>query len=251
MSERARQFIGLDNGGQGRCPNRPIGAGRGRGEGVPNPQHRGGWLEEAPAADLGDTLRAAITSAAVRLAEYVGYRNAGTVEFLLAPDGEFYFMEMNTRIQVEHPVTEVVTGVDLLAEQLRIAGGERLSFAQSDIALEGAAVELRINAEDPGNNFMPTPGELARFDLPGGPGVRVDSGFVAGDRISPFYDSMLAKLICWGADRRQALARARQALAELRIEGVSSTASLHGELLGDRELIGGPVHTRWLEERLG
>ncbi|MEU3273915.1 acetyl-CoA carboxylase biotin carboxylase subunit [Saccharomonospora sp. NPDC006951] len=208
-------------------------------------------IEEAPAAELGDDVRAAITSASVRLAEYVGYRNAGTVEFLLAPDGEFYFMEMNTRIQVEHPVTEVVTGVDLLAEQLRIAAGEPLSFSQGDIALEGAAVELRINAEDPGNNFVPTPGELARFDLPGGPGIRVDSGFVAGDRISPFYDSMLAKLICWGADRQQALARARQALAELRIEGVSSTASLHGELLGDPELAGGPVHTRWLEGRLG
>ncbi|MFC4004950.1 acetyl/propionyl/methylcrotonyl-CoA carboxylase subunit alpha [Prauserella oleivorans] len=207
-------------------------------------------VEEAPAPGLDPATREDITAAAVRLARHVGYRGAGTVEFLL-DDAGFYFMEMNTRIQVEHPVTEVVTGVDLVAEQLRIAEGKPLSVTQKDIALDGAAVEMRINCEDPDNAFVPTPGSLDRFDLPGGPGVRVDTGFTAGDVISPFYDSMLAKIICWGADREQALARARQALAELRIEGVRSTATLHHRLLTDSDLRDGAVHTRWLETWLG
>ncbi|WP_431877310.1 acetyl-CoA carboxylase biotin carboxylase subunit [Amycolatopsis sacchari] len=206
-------------------------------------------FEEAPAPGLAQEVREAIAEAAVRLARHVGYRGAGTVEFLLADDGSFYFIEMNTRIQVEHPVTECVTGLDLVAEQLRIADGKALSVAQEDIVLDGAAVELRLNAEDPDAGFRPAPGELTRFDLPGGPGVRVDTGFVAGDRISPFYDSMIAKLICWGATRDEALSRARQALAELRVEGVPTTASLHARLLP--ELAGGPVHTRWLEGWLG
>lgn len=205
-------------------------------------------IEEAPAPGLSGEVRRAITDAAVRLTRHVGYRNAGTVEFLLADDGEFYFIEMNTRIQVEHPITECVTGVDLVAEQLRIAAGEPLSVTQDDLTLTGAAVELRLNAEDPEHDFRPAPGELTVFDLPGGPGVRMDTGFTAGDRISPFYDSMIAKLVCWGADREQALSRARQALAELRVEGVPSTAGLHARLLP--ELAGGPVHTRWLEEWL-
>ncbi|SFK18638.1 acetyl-CoA carboxylase, biotin carboxylase subunit [Amycolatopsis sacchari] len=206
-------------------------------------------FEEAPAPGLEREVREAIAEAAVRLARHVGYRGAGTVEFLLADDGSFYFIEMNTRIQVEHPVTECVTGLDLVAEQLRIADGKALSVTQEDIVLDGAAVELRLNAEDPDAGFRPAPGELTRFDLPGGPGVRVDTGFVAGDRISPFYDSMIAKLICWGATRGEALSRARQALAELRVEGVPTTASLHARLLP--ELAGGPVHTRWLEGWLG
>ncbi|GAB2985924.1 acetyl-CoA carboxylase biotin carboxylase subunit [Amycolatopsis acidiphila] len=205
-------------------------------------------IEEAPAPGLPAEVRTAITDAAVRLARHVGYRNAGTVEFLLAEDGQFHFIEMNTRIQVEHPITECVTGVDLVAEQLRIASGAPLSFAQDDLALTGAAVELRINAEDPDADFRPAPGELSVFDLPGGPGVRVDTGFTAGDRISPFYDSMIAKLVCWGATREEALSRARQAVAELRFEGVPSTAGLHARLLP--QLAPGPVHTRWLEEWL-
>jgi acetyl-CoA carboxylase biotin carboxylase subunit len=182
----------------------------------------------------------------VRLARHVGYRGAGTVEFLLGEDGAFYFIEMNTRIQVEHPVTECVTGIDLVAEQLRIAAGEPLTVSQDDITLAGAAIELRINAEDPDNGFRPSPGELSAYDLPGGPGVRVDTGYTVGDRISPFYDSMIAKLICWGADRDQAMARARQALTELRIEGIHSTAGLHERLLTDPELRAGAVHTGWL-----
>ncbi|QVQ50196.1 acetyl-CoA carboxylase biotin carboxylase subunit [Spiractinospora alimapuensis] len=206
-------------------------------------------IEEAPAPGLGATVRADLASAAVRLAKHVNYVGAGTVEFLVEPDGSFYFMEMNTRIQVEHPITECVTGVDLVAEQLRVAAGEVLSFAQVDVELTGAAIEVRINAEDPTNDFAPTPGNLGTFTVPGGPGVRVDTGFAAGDTVSPFYDSMLAKVICWGADRTQALARARQALAELEIDGVSSTAGLHVTLLEDEEFRASAVDTRWLERR--
>jgi acetyl-CoA carboxylase biotin carboxylase subunit len=206
-------------------------------------------FEEAPAPDLAEHLREAINSAAVRLAAQVGYLGAGTVELLLAPDGGFHFIEMNTRIQVEHPVTEAITGIDLVAEQLRIAGGEPLGVSQQDIRRSGAAVELRINAEDPDNNFQPTPGELSVFDLPSGDGVRVDTGFTEGDRISPFYDSMIAKLICWGDDRAEAFERARRALNEVRIEGVSCTVKLHKQLLDDAELRAGPVHTAWLERR--
>ena len=207
-------------------------------------------VEEAPAPGLSDALRSEVADAAVRLARHVGYVGAGTVEFLLGPDDAVYFMEMNTRIQVEHPITECVTGVDMVAEQLRVAAGAPLSFAQSDVVLNGAAVELRINAEEPERDFAPTPGTLDTFTVPGGPGVRVDTGFVAGDTISPFYDSLLAKLICWGADRSQALARARQALEELEITGVSSTKALHRYLLDDERFRAGAVDTRWLEHRL-
>ena len=207
-------------------------------------------LEEAPAPRISAELRSEIAAAAVRLAQHVGYVGAGTVEFLLEPNGAIHFMEMNTRIQVEHPITECVTGVDLVAEQLRIASGSSPSFLQSDVELDGAAVEVRINAEDPEKDFAPTPGELTRFIVPSGPGVRVDTGFVAGDTISPFYDSLLAKVICWGADRDQALARARQALAELEIEGVPSTKDLHQRLLGDPGFHSGVVDVGWLERRL-
>lgn len=205
-------------------------------------------IEEAPAVNLPPETRAHINEAAVRLARQVGYRGAGTVEFLLTPSGEFFFIEMNTRIQVEHPISEAVTGVDLVAEQLRIAAGKPVSFAQHDVAIDGAAIELRINSEDPEQQFQPTPGHLSRLDLPGGPGVRVDTGFVAGDRISPFYDSMIAKLICAGPDRATALARAQQALSEFRVDGVPTTVSTHRRLLGEAELRTGAVHTRWLEQ---
>ncbi|WP_369822139.1 hypothetical protein [Saccharomonospora sp. CUA-673] len=140
--------------------------------------------------------------------------------------------------------------MDLVREQLRIAAGRPISFAQDEVEVRGAAVELRINAEDPDEGFRPTPGTLSRMDLPGGPGVRVDTGFVAGDRISPFYDSMIAKLVCFGPDRDTALARARQALAELRVEGVATTVPIHRRLLDEPDLRAGAVHTRWLEELL-
>lgn len=207
-------------------------------------------VEEAPAPRLDPAIRDEATAAAVRLARHVDYVGAGTVEFLVKPDGSVYFMEMNTRIQVEHPVTEWITGVDLVAEQLRIASGAPLPFDQSDLTSNGAAVEVRINAESPENDFAPTPGTLDTFTVPGGPGVRVDTGFVAADTISPFYDSLLAKVICWGADRPQALARARQALAELEIDGVSSTKALYQRLLADTEFCSGAVDIRWLERGL-
>ncbi|GAB3278147.1 acetyl-CoA carboxylase biotin carboxylase subunit [Parasphingorhabdus pacifica] len=206
-------------------------------------------LEEAPAPGLSDAARAQIDTAAVNLARHVGYRSAGTAEFLLDEDENFYFMEMNTRIQVEHPISEAITGVDLVAEQLRIADGQPMSVSQESITPNGAAVELRINAEDPSKEFAPCPGEVSTYDLPGGPGVRVDTGLVRGDRISPFYDSLIAKLICWGADRAQAYARAEQALREFRIAGVASTLPLHQRLVRNEELRAGPVHTTWLEER--
>ncbi|RKT89136.1 acetyl-CoA carboxylase, biotin carboxylase subunit [Saccharopolyspora antimicrobica] len=205
-------------------------------------------LEEAPASDLRESTRQAITSAAVRLAGHVGYRNAGTVEFLVDSDENFYFIEMNTRVQVEHPITEAITGVDVIAEQLRIAGGAALTLEQDSVERRGVAIEMRINAEDPERDFAPTPGEITALHLPGGPGVRVDTGIVRGDRISPFYDSLIAKLICWGADREQAYARAGQALAEFHVGGVASTISLHRRLTADPRLRAGPVHTGWLEE---
>ncbi len=208
-------------------------------------------IEEAPAPDLQRSTRVALNDAAVRLARQVGYRNAGTVEFLVDLDENFYFIEMNTRVQVEHPITEAITGVDIVAEQLQVAADGPLSVAQEGVVPTGAAVELRINAEDPANGFAPTPGEVARFDLPGGPGVRVDTWLTQGDRITPFYDSLVAKLVCWGADRAQAYARARQALREFHVEGVASTIQLHRELTDDAELLAGPVHTTWLEQRLG
>ena len=203
-------------------------------------------FEEAPAPALSDDVRRSMCEAAVALAASVGYRGAGTVEFLVDGDG-FYFIEMNTRIQVEHPISEAVTGVDLVLEQLRIAAEEQLSVAQADVPVEGVALELRINAEDPDNDFFPSPGKLERFDLPAGPGVRIETGFVAGDTVSPFYDSLLTKIIVWGADREQAFARARQALDEFVVEGVCTTIGLHRRLLASPALTSGPVTTRWLE----
>ena len=208
-------------------------------------------IEEAPAPALQDSTREAITSAAVRLAGHVGYRNAGTVEFLVDSDENFYFIEMNTRVQVEHPITEVITGVDIVAEQLRIAAGHSLSLSQDMIRRSGTAVELRVNAEDPTRDFTPTPGDIAEFELPGGPGVRVDTGMAQGDKISPFYDSLIAKLVCWGVDRQQAYARARQALEEFQISGVASTLDLHKQLVMAEDLRAGPVHVNWLEQWLG
>ncbi|MGB7449622.1 MAG: acetyl-CoA carboxylase biotin carboxylase subunit [Ornithinimicrobium sp.] len=205
-------------------------------------------LEEAPAPGLASDLRDEITAAAVRLAAEVGYQGAGTVEFLVEGDG-FYFIEMNTRIQVEHPITEMVTGVDLVVEQLRVAAGEELSFEQEDLTLSGVALEFRINAEDPEQDFFPSPGQITRFDPPSGPGVRVDSGFVAGGEITPYYDSLLAKVIVHGQDRAQALARAGQALSELTVEGVTTTRAMHVALLEEPELKVGGVSTTWYEER--
>ncbi|MDL5157861.1 acetyl-CoA carboxylase biotin carboxylase subunit [Actinomycetospora termitidis] len=206
-------------------------------------------LEEAPAPGLDLALRERMCAAAADLAREVGYVGAGTVEFLVE-DGEFFFIEMNTRIQVEHPVSELVTGVDLVVEQLRVAAGEPLSVAQDDVVVRGAAFEFRVNAEDPDDDFLPTPGEITALELPGGPGVRVDTALAVGDVIPPFYDSMVAKLCVWGPDRATALARARRALAEYRVEGVPTTLGLHRRLVDEPALVDGTHDITSLEQIL-
>jgi acetyl-CoA carboxylase, biotin carboxylase subunit len=207
-------------------------------------------LEEAPAPGLSSELRSALCDAAVRLSSQVGYVGAGTVEFLVEGE-EFFFIEMNTRIQVEHPVTEWITGLDLVAEQLRIAGGEPLSVAQDDIVRRGAAIEFRVNAEDPDQDFLPSPGEVTGLELPGGPGVRVDTALMAGDVVPPFYDSLVAKLAVWAPTREQALARGRRALAEYRVEGLPTTIGLHRRLLDEPAVIDGTYDITTLETWLG
>jgi len=205
-------------------------------------------VEEAPSPALSPAKRDALCESAVRLASAVGYSGAGTLEFLYDDDsGEFFFIEMNTRIQVEHPVSEWVTSVDLVREMLRIAMGEPLRLQQAQIVLKGAAIECRLNAEDPERNFMPNPGKLSALRWPGGPGVRVDTHVYAGYTIPPFYDSLLAKLTVWDEDRPAALRRMQRALAETSIEGVRSTIALHQELLADPAVRAGQFHTGYLE----
>jgi acetyl-CoA carboxylase biotin carboxylase subunit len=206
-------------------------------------------LEEAPSPGIGTELREEMTEAAVRLAREVEYVNAGTVEFLVEDD-DFYFIEMNTRIQVEHPVTEMLTGVDLVKEQIRVASGEPLSIEQEDVPFFGHAMEFRINAEDPDKDFMPSPGEISFLDVPGGPGVRVDSAIYQGYKIPPFYDSMIGKLIVWALTREETINRARRALREYRLEGIKTTIPLHIRLLEERALRSGEYHTGYLEELL-
>jgi acetyl-CoA carboxylase biotin carboxylase subunit len=207
-------------------------------------------LEESPSPALDQAAREAITEAALSLARAADYTSAGTVEFLVDRNGSFYFIEMNTRIQVEHPVTELVTGVDLVKEQLRVAAGEPLSVRQEEVALEGWSLEFRINAEDPERSFLPSPGQIVALEVPGGPGVRVDTAAYAGYHVPPFYDSLLAKLIVWGRDRDEAVARGRRALREFRIDGVKTTIPLHLDLLEDDAFLSGDYHVEFLERRL-
>jgi acetyl-CoA carboxylase, biotin carboxylase subunit len=207
-------------------------------------------VEEAPSPALDRHQRAEITEAAVRLAASVGYAGAGTVEFLVDGTGEFHFIEMNTRLQVEHAVTEAVTGLDLVREQLLVAAGEALTMRQEDVSLSGSAIEFRINAEDPDNDFMPCPGRITAVELPGGPGVRVDTAVYGGSTVEPFYDSLVAKLIVWAPDRERAIERGRRALEELRLEGVSTTIPLHLRLLDDDGVRRGDFHTAYVEELL-
>ncbi len=207
-------------------------------------------LEESPCPVMTPKLREKMGEAAVKAARAAGYTNAGTVEFLLDADGRFYFMEMNTRIQVEHPVTEMVTGIDLIKEQIRIAAGERLRFKQENIGLDGHAIEVRINAENPSRGFSPSPGLVTVYAPPGGPGVRVDSHVYAGYVIPPFYDSMVGKLIVHGEDREEALARARRALFEFVIRGVDTTIGFARYLLNRQEVITGEYHTGYVEKLL-
>jgi acetyl-CoA carboxylase biotin carboxylase subunit len=207
-------------------------------------------LEEAPSPGLSTDLRQRMGNAAVSAARSIGYEGAGTVEFLLDRSGHFYFMEMNTRIQVEHPVTEMVTGIDLIAEQLRIAGGEPISVLQEEIQIHGHAIECRINAEDPSHNFRPAPGRITGWLPPGGPGVRVDSHVYTGYEIPPFYDSLIGKLIVWGVDRDAALRRLRRALSECAITGIPTTIDFHLALLDRPEFQRGDIHTKFVEQEM-
>ncbi|MDR3517419.1 MAG: acetyl-CoA carboxylase biotin carboxylase subunit [Azospirillaceae bacterium] len=204
--------------------------------------------EEAPATCLAADVRDALCASAVRLAESVGYRGAGTLEYLYdAATGAFFFIEMNTRIQVEHPVTEMITGVDLVKSMLRIAGGEPLALRQSDIRPRGHAIEVRINAEDPSRDFAPAPGTIAGLTVPGGMGVRFDTMLYPGYTVPPFYDSLLGKLIVWDDDRPAAIRRLIGALSELKIAGLATTQGLHQALALDTAVKAGDFHTRWLE----
>ena len=207
-------------------------------------------LEESPSPAINHSLRKKMGNAAIAAAKSISYEGAGTVEFLVDDDNNFYFMEMNTRIQVEHPVTEMVTGVDLIAEQIKIAGGDNLGFTQDDIQLNGHAIECRINAEDPSHNFRPSPGKITGWLPPGGPGVRVDSHVYTGYEIPPFYDSLIGKLIVWGKDRNTAIKRMNRALNECAVTGIPTTINFHLSLLNKRKFIEGKIHTKYVEEEL-
>ena len=207
-------------------------------------------VEEAPAPEMPDEVRVAMGEAAVAVAKGCNYTNAGTVEFLFQ-DGEFFYLEMNTRLQVEHPVTEMVTGIDLVEQQLRVASGEPLSFSQDDIVVSGHAIEFRINAEDPaGGKFLPAPGHINALKVPDGFGVRFDSGYEAGDDVSQFYDNLIGKLVVWGSDREIAIGRGLRALDELEVSGVATTASAASVIIGHPDFQNVTHSTRWVEEQL-
>ncbi|MBF0386104.1 MAG: acetyl-CoA carboxylase biotin carboxylase subunit [Candidatus Omnitrophica bacterium] len=205
-------------------------------------------VEEAPSPALDDKLRKKMGEAAIKAAKAANYKNAGTVEFLLNANGEFYFMEMNTRIQVEHPVTEMVTGIDIVKEQIKIAAGQKLRIKQDDVKIKGAAIECRVNAEDPAKNFMPSPGKVDFINFPGGPGVRIDTHMYSGFTISPYYDSMVAKVITYGRDRKEAISIMRRALEEFYITPIKTTVPLHLEILNNRVFLDGKVTTNFLEK---
>jgi acetyl-CoA carboxylase biotin carboxylase subunit len=204
-------------------------------------------IEESPSPAVDENLRKKMGEAAVRGAKSVGYENAGTIEFLLDSSGSFYFMEMNTRIQVEHPVTEEIVDIDLIKEQLRIAGGEKLSLSQDEVVLRGHVLECRINAEDPENNFMPCPGTITSFHVPGGHGIRVDTHAYAKYFIPPFYDSMIAKLITKGKTREEAILRMRRSLEEFIIEGVKTTLPFHKKVLSTPQFLSSKYDTSFVE----
>jgi acetyl-CoA carboxylase biotin carboxylase subunit len=206
-------------------------------------------LEESPSPALTDKLRRKIGNVVIDAARAVQYTNAGTFEFLMDADGHFYFMEANTRLQVEHPVTEMVTGIDIVKEQIRIAAGERLSFKQSEVTFTGHAIECRINAEDP-DTFVPSPGLIHAFSVPGGPGVRVETFAHSDCLVSPHYDSMIAKIIVHGRDRQEAVARMRRTLEMTVIEGIKTTIPLHLRILSDPDFLAGKVNTSFMEQLL-
>ncbi|MDQ2098973.1 MAG: acetyl-CoA carboxylase biotin carboxylase subunit [Tychonema bourrellyi B0820] len=208
-------------------------------------------LEEAPSPALSQKLRDQMGHAAIAAAKSINYTGAGTVEFLLDKSGKFYFMEMNTRIQVEHTVTEMITGLDLIAEQIRIAQGEKLQIKQNQVILSGHAIECRINAEDPDRNFRPHPGIITGFLPPGGPGVRMDSHVYTDYEIPAYYDSLIGKLIVWGRDRPSAIRRMKRALRECAITGVPTTLSFHQKILDSPEFLSGEVYTNFVEQFMG
>ncbi|MGB3613670.1 MAG: acetyl-CoA carboxylase biotin carboxylase subunit [Elainellaceae cyanobacterium] len=207
-------------------------------------------LEESPSPGLSPKLRRQMGNAAVKVAQSINYVGAGTVEFLLDVTGDFYFMEMNTRIQVEHPVTEMVTGVDLIAEQIRIAQGEKLQMSQSDVQLKGHTIECRINAEDPDHNFRPNPGRISGYLPPGGPGVRMDSHVYTDYEIPPYYDSLIGKIIVWGADRPAAIRRMQRALRECAITGLPTTIGFHQRILQSTAFQSGDISTKFVEQMM-
>ena len=206
-------------------------------------------IEESPSAALDEELRRKMGDAAVKAAKAAGYVNAGTIEFLLEKTGDFYFMEMNTRIQVEHPVTEWVTGIDLIKEQIRIASGQRLAFTQKDIHMEGHAIECRINAENPEKGFRPSPGTITDLYLPGGKGIRIDTAIYTGYTIPPYYDSMIAKLIVWAKNRKEAIRKMQSALGEVIIEGVDTNINYQYEILSDPDFLSGNIDINYIEDR--
>jgi len=206
-------------------------------------------VEEALSPALDEELREKMGGVAVKTAKAVDYVNAGTIEFLLDKDKNYYFLEMNTRLQVEHPITEMITGIDIVKEQIRIARGRALSYKQEDVIFKGHAIECRINAEDPYNNFLPSTGRITHSLIPTGPGVRVDTGVYPGFEITPFYDPMIAKLIVWGETRAQAILRMRRALEEYRIVGVRTNIPFHQTLMDSHRFMGGQYDTRFVEER--
>lgn len=207
-------------------------------------------IEEAPSPIMTPEFRRAMGEAAVRLARAGGYTNAGTLEFLVDAERKFYFLEMNTRLQVEHPVTEMVTSLDLVKLQIRVAAGEPLPFSQSDIELRGHAIECRIYAEDPDNHFFPSPGRILERRVPTGPGIRLDDGVYAGWTVPNEYDPLLGKLIAWGHDRDEAIARMRRALQEYYAAGIKTNVGLFKRILNEPEFLRGEIHTKWLDELL-
>ncbi len=207
-------------------------------------------IEESPSPAISEELKQEILSAAVKFARGLDYRNAGTVEFIVDQQGNFYFIEMNTRIQVEHPVTEMVTGVDIVKEQLRITAGEELRLKQKEIVRQGWAIECRVNAEDPENNFYPSPGTITKYKRPGGKGVRVDDYVYSGYTVPFYYDSLLGKLIVWGRTREEAINRMRAALADYCIEGIKTTIPFHRQIMNHPMFIGGEIYTTFVQDVL-
>lgn len=204
-------------------------------------------VEESPSPALNESLRNAMGEAAVKVAKAVNYNSVGTIEFLLDEDNNFYFMEMNTRIQVEHGVTEMITGIDLMKEQISVAAGEKLSFTQSDVKINGCALECRINAEDPSTNFIPCPGKVENYLAPGGIGIRIDSAVYTGYVIPPYYDSMVSKVIAWGRNREEAISRMKRALDEFVINGIKTTIPFHKKLMDNETFKSGNFNTKFLE----